>query len=357
MLTAKRELAALRLAAQRISSSEFTKPAEVVRWMLGMQAQDLPGARWSIGLRLPGSTERDVETALARGDIVRSWPMRGTLHLVAPEDLGWLLDVCAPRQATAAAKRRRDLGITDADLSKAADVASEAMSGGRCVRRDVLLTLWQRAGISTNGQRAYHLLWNLGQRKHVVFGPPEGKHPTFALFQEWVKAPRVLDRDEALAEFASRYFASHGPATERDLAWWAGITLGDARRGVAAASGLQDRDFDGTAHHFAEGLTPAGPGIHALPGFDEYVLGYQDRSPVLAPEFADRIVPGNNGMFLPTIVADGQVVGTWKRTDAAKVSRIESVEFAALAKKSRAGFERAIARYGRFVGKDVDFSG
>lgn len=353
MLTAKRELAALRLAAQRISSSEFTKPAEVVRWMLGMQAQDLPGARWSIGLRLPGSTERDVETALARGDIVRSWPMRGTLHLVAPEDLGWLLDVCAPRQATAAAKRRRDLGITDADLSKAADVASEAMSGGRCVRRDVLLTLWQRAGISTNGQRAYHLLWNLGQRKHVVFGPPEGKHPTFALFQEWVKAPRVLDRDEALAEFASRYFASHGPANVRDFAWWASITLTDARTGVAAASGLKERDVGGVTYYVAEGLEPAGLGVYALPGFDEYLLGYQDRSPVLPAEFAGRIVPGNNGMFLPTIVADGQVVGTWKRTDAAKVSRIERIEFTKFSKTSRTGFERALTRYGQFVGRAV----
>lgn len=347
-------LAALRLAAQRIAVSDFAKPADVVRGMLAMQAQDLPGARWSIGLRLPGSTERDVHEALASGDIVRSWPMRGTLHLVAPEDLGWLLDICAPRQATAATKRRQDLGITDADLSTAADVAARAMSGGRYVRRDVLLTLWQRAGISTGGQRAYHLLWNLGQLKHIVFGPPEGKHPTFALFQEWVKAPRVLERHEALAEFASRYFASHGPATVRDFAWWASITLTDARTGVAAASGLEARDFDGTAHYFAEGLTPAGRGMHALPGFDEYVLGYQDRSPILAPEFAGRIAPGNNGMFLPTIVADGQVVGTWKRRDTAKVSRIESTEFTKFSKTSRTGFERALTRYGQFVGRAVN---
>lgn len=172
------------------------------------------------------------------------------------------------------------------------------MSGGRCVRRDVLLTLWQRAGISTSGQRAYHLLWNLGQRKHLVFGPPEGKHPTFALFQEWVKAPRVT-------------------------------------------------------YYVAEGLEPAGPGVYALPGFDEYLLGYQDRSPVLPAEFAGRITPGNNGMFLPTIVADGQVVGTWKRTDAAKVSRIERIEFTKFSKTSRTRFERALTRYGQFVGRAV----
>lgn len=353
MVMSTKELTGLRLRAQRISTSDDARPADVVRWMLGMQAQDLPGARWSIGLRSSGSTEREVERALAKGDIVRSWPMRGTLHVVAPEDLGWLLDVCGPRQAARAAKRRRDLDITDAELAKAEEVARGAMTGGRSIRRDALLTLWQHAGISTAGQRAYHLLWNLGQSKRLVFGPPDEKQPTFALFDEWVRAPRNLDNDEALAEFAGRYFASRGPATVQDFAWWAGITLRDARRGIAAANGLQERDFDGVSHYFAEGLEPAGHGVHALPGFDEYILGYQNRSPALPAEFAERIVPGKNGMFLPTIVADGQVVGTWKRGETASAVRIEYSAFAGLSKKTRAGFERALAAYGRFVGKTV----
>ncbi len=354
MANATKELTGLRLAAQRISTSDCDTPADVVRRMLAMQAQDLPGARWSVGLRLPGSTESDIEHALASGDIVRSWPMRGTLHFVTPDDLGWILDICAPRQAAVAAKRRQDLEITDAELLRAADVAANAMSGGISIRRDALLTKWQQAGIPTTGQRAYHLLWNLGQRKHIVFGPPEGKHPTFALFDEWVKAPRSIERDQALAEFAGRYFGSHGPATVRDFAWWAGITLSDARRGVAAASGLQERDFDGVAHYFSEGLEIAPQGVHALPGFDEYMLGYQDRLRVLPAEFASRIVPGNNGMFMPTIVAGGQVVGTWKRQETAKIVHIEETEFSSWSKVARTGFEGAIAKYGQFVGKPIE---
>ena len=351
------EITGLRLAAQRIAHSSFEHPVDVVRHMLAMQAQDLPGARWSVGLRLPGSTDADVEVALASGSIVRSWPMRGTLHLVTPDDLGWLMDISGPRQATWAAKRRSDLGITDAELSRAGEVAVTVMSGGRCIRRDALLQEWQRAGIPTDGQRAYHLLWNLGQLKHIVFGPPDAKQPTFALFDEWVTAPRALERDEALAEFASRYFASHGPATVRDFAWWSSITLGDARKAVAAATGLQQHEFDGVAHYFAEGLEPALEGVHALPGFDEYMLGYQDRSPGLPAEFANRIVPGNNGMFLPTIVVDGQVVGTWKRSDTSRVARIDLSEFTSLTKKSHAGFQKAIDRYGQFIGKPVELRG
>jgi len=349
------DITALRLTAQGISIPDpFSRPVDVARWMLALQSQDLPGARWALGLRLPGSTDSDIEAALASGEIVRSWPMRGTLHIVAPEDLGWMLDIASRRQATWAAKRRSDLGITDDELVRAGDVAVDAMTGGTAVRRDALLATWEAAGIPTTGQRAYHLLWNLGHQKLLVFGPPDAKQPTFALFEEWVTTHRDLDGDEALAEFATRYFRSHGPATERDFAWWASITLGDARKGIAAAQGLERREFGGVAHYLAEGLEAAASGVHALPGFDEYMLGYSDRSPALPAEFAQRIVPGNNGMFLPTVVVDGQVVGTWKRADSAKRVTVDLSEFTTMTKKGHAGFERALRRYGEFVGKPVE---
>ena len=363
MTPLRREITALRLSAQLISPAPRgaagapLTPLDVARWMLAVQAQDLPGARWSLGLRLPGSTDAEVDGALATGAIVRSWPMRGTLHIVAPEDLGWMLDIAAVRQATWAAKRRTDLEITDEQLVRAGDLAVELMAGGRAVRRDALLGAWEGAGIPTTGQRGYHLLWNLAHHKLVVFGPPDAKQPTFALFEEWVVRHRPLTRDESLAEFATRYFRSHGPATDRDLAWWASITLGDARRGIAAATGLEARQFDGVTHYLAEGLEPAPSAAHPLPGFDEYMLGYQDRSAALPAEFAQRIAPGSNGIFLPTVVVDGAVVGTWRRTESAKKLVIDLSEFTSMTKKGHAGFERAIRGYGRFIGKPVELRG
>jgi len=342
------------VAAQRIASPAFAGPADAVRHMLAMQAQDFPGAKWSVGLRVPKSTDAAIEAALAAGEIVRSWPMRGTLHFVAPEDLGWMLQIAGPRQANWAAKRRGDLGITDDELSRAAELAVGALSGGRVLRRDLLLNVWEEGGIPTQGQRAYHLLWNLGHAALLVFGPVEGKQPTFALFEEWVRGSRPLSGDEALAEFATRYFTSHGPATVRDFAWWASITLGDARRGLAAATGIVSLELEGTEYFHAEGLEAAASGVHALAGFDEYLLGYQDRSPALAPEFSQRIVPGNNGMFLPTIVVDGEVVGTWKRTEGAKKVVVDVIPFTTLTKKGEAGFARAMRRYGEFIGKPVE---
>ena len=347
-------LTALRLAAQAISASTFTSPVEVVRHMLAMQGQDFGGAKWSVGLRLPGSTDATIEASLAAGEIVRSWPMRGTLHLTAPEDLWWLLQISAVRQKTWAAKRRGDLGITGEDLARAGDVAVAEMTGGRVIRRDRLIEAWEAAGVSTAGQRAYHLLWNLGHDRLIVFGPVDGKQHTFALFEEWVTTHRKLEGDEALAEFATRYFYSHGPATVRDFAWWASITLGDARKGVAAATGLRELDIDGTSYYLREELEPAPSGVYALPGFDEYLLGYSDRSPVLAAEFSNRIVPGNNGMFLPTFVVDGQVVGTWKRRDLTKKSIVQLEQFTPQRPASLAGFETAMTRYSQFLERPVE---
>lgn len=348
-----RELTALRLAAQRIVGSTFTTPAQVVRHMLATQAQDFGGAKWSVGLRLPGSTDAAIEAALAAGEIVRSWPMRGTLHFVAPEDLGWMLAISRTRQGAFAARRRADLAITDAELVRAGDLAADAVTGGRVIRRDHLLELWQRGGIPTDGQRAAHLIWNLAHDGLLVFGPVDGKQQTFALLDEWVSDPRRLEGDEALAEYATRYFTSHGPATVKDFAWWASLTLGDARKGVAAATGIVEREFDDTSYLLAEHLEPAPLGVHALPGFDEYLLGYSDRSPVLPAAFSQQIVPGNNGMFLPTIIDAGQVVGTWKRVGSGKKQRIAPVPFTALRATAERGFAKAVARYAEFLGTEL----
>lgn len=351
-LRLRRELTALRLSAQRIASPPAASIVETVRWMLALQAQDLPGARWSVGLRTPGTTDADVIDALASGEIVRSWPMRGTLHLVAAEDLAWMLRLTRPRQATFSASRRRDLGITDAELASAGDIARGVLEGGRVLRRDLLLAEFDAAGIPTTAQRGYHLLWNLAHDGVIVFGPLDGTQPTFALFDEWITTSRDLEEDEALGEFAARYVASHGPATDRDFAWWSSLTLGQARRGLEIA-GMPSIERDGVRHYLADGLEPAKRGIQLLPGFDEFLLGYQDRSAPLAAEFAPRIVPGNNGIFQPTIVAGGLVAGTWKRSATTKRIALDLEPFVELSAGTRAGIDRAAARYGSFSGLAV----
>lgn len=338
---------ALRLSAQHISQADFATPVEVVRHLLAMQAQDFNGAKWSVGLRTHDVTDADVEAALAAGSIVRSWPMRGTLHFVPAEDLGWMLGLTAHRTIRSAAGRHRTLELDDPEFDLARSVAERVLADGPLGRAE-LLAAFDAAGLPTAGLRGAHILVWLSVSQVIVFGPVAGKQHTFALYDDWIRSPRPLTGDEALAEFALRYFRSHGPATVRDFAWWSSLTLTDARRGLAAIADQLESDGD---RHFAPGLTPARSDVFALPGFDEYLLGYQDRGAALDAEHNQFIVPGNNGMFMPTIVAGGRVIGTWKRTVSTREAAVTATPFAGWTPAQQKRFAARAKRYGSFIGK------
>jgi hypothetical protein len=345
----------LRLIAQRIAAPAFATPAETVRWMLALQAQDFPGVKWSVGLRQRGGTQAAVEAACDAGEIVRSWPMRGTLHLVAAEDLKWMLELTTPRSVASAGDRRAYLGLGDLDVERARDIAVAALIGARVMTREALLARIDAGGVTTQGQRGYHLLWYLAQTGTLVLGPADGRQQTFVLLDEWVPHPRRLEPDEALGELARRYFASHGPATVKDLARWSGLTMAQVRVGIGVAgASLVTLELDGAPFYLAPETLDADPAVaraHLLPGFDEYVLGYQDRSAVLAPEHSQAIVPGGNGVFRPTVVVDGAIVGTWRRTVRAREVVLEAAPFAPLSRPIRAGLQDAVEAYGSFLGQ------
>jgi hypothetical protein len=351
----RRRITAVRLASQHIGASVLSSPGDAVRWMLAMQAQDLAGAKWSVGLRAPLAGEAAVEASFGSGEIVRSWPMRGTLHLVPAEDLGWMLELTAPRAIRSAASRRAALGITEMEVDRAREIAVASLTGGRARTRNAILASIAAGGVSTEGQRGYHILWYLAQTGTLVLGAAQGRQQTFTLLDEWVRAPRRLERDEALGELASRYFRSHGPATARDLTRWSGLTMADVQRGLTVSGGLLTAlELDGVRYHLApETLAPAPTAarVHLLPGFDEYLLGYGDRSAALASENSAAVVPGGNGMFKPTVVADGEVVGTWRRTLAAGQVVVEPLLWNPLRGKLRDALVEAAGAYGAFLGR------
>ena len=314
------ELSLLRMAAQRLVGPRAATPADAVRWLTAVQGQDLPGALTSVALRTAGGTRAAVAAALDAGEVVRSWPMRGTLHLVAAEDLPWMLELLSAKALAGAAGRRASLGLTDDDVARAREVALAALTGGRRLGRAELVAALAAGGVPTDGQRAYHLLWWLAQNGLTCLGPTEDGDQQVVLLAEWVPTPRRLERDEALGELALRFFCGHGPATVKDLVRWAGVLVRDVKAGLAvAAPRLERLVVDGTEHW----MDPATPdrlaagraeaeGVLLLPGFDELVLGYADRSCTVPPAFADRIVPGNNGMFRATAVHAGRVLGVWR---------------------------------------------
>ncbi|MEV4201679.1 winged helix DNA-binding domain-containing protein [Micromonospora globbae] len=326
--------------------------AEVVEWFGAMQAQDLASGLWSLGARLPALTQADVQAALERREALRTWPMRGTVHLVPPRDARWMLELTGVRSLASAATRRAALGLSAADADRAVEVLGAALSGGGRLTRARCLAALNDAGIGTDGQRGYHLLWYASVLGVTCLAPNVGTEQTFVLLDEWVPAPRRLDRDEALATLALRYVRSHGPVTAREFAGWTGLTLTDARRGVAAAGdALATVEVDGEAMLVDAALldAPRAPvdDLLVLPGFDEYLLGYKDRSLMLDAAHRDAIIPGNNGVFQPTVVQAGRVVGTWKRAVGRREVKVVVRPLAAL---DRPRVEKALDRYAGFLG-------
>lgn len=355
------QAARLRTQAQSLVGTGHESPTHVARHMLAMQGQDFNAVQWALGVRSPGSTRADVHAAFDRGELVRSWPMRGTIHVVAAEDLGWMLDLAVEsgRSLTGLGRRWEQLGIDEAWLERARSIITDALRGGARLTRSEFASTLEAAGVELGGSRLYHAIWYLAQTRSIVWGPMRGDEQELVLLDEWITAPRTLDRDEALGEFVRRYVHARGPVTMKDFAWWTNLRMVDVRRGFEfAAPDLVEVDVDGASMFMSraanEQLDPDDPAttasVFALLGFDETVLGYQTRDAQLPREHATRIVPGSNGMFKATIHAGGQIIGTWARTKRTRDIVVKPDPFTPLTTRQAAGFADAVHAYGEFLG-------
>lgn len=328
-------LARWRLAAQMITRPG-ADPAAVVRHLGAVQAQDYRAALWAIGLRTAGATEAAVERALADRTIVRAHFMRNTVHIVPAEDLRWMLRLVAPRIRMLIDNIARANRL-DVDFERGNDLVAAALAGGKQLTRAELAVELEAAGVRT-GEGRMMLMAQRAQTDGVVCQAVRtGAHAPLALAEDWLPAGRDLDGEEAEAELARRYVRGHGPATERDYAWWSGLTLTAARRGLAAASDLRR-----AGDHWSGAPEPAEApaGTHLLPNYDEFLVAYKDRSAAVDP--AD-----GNVIFVHTVVADGVVVARWKRTG----GRLAVTPFRPF---DRASLTAAAERYAAFLGRPVE---
>jgi hypothetical protein len=357
-------VARLRLTNQHVAQPAFDKPGDVVRWLGAVQAQDYLGGLWAVGLRTRGATERDVEQAIADKAILRTWPVRGTLHFVVPEDARWMLKLLAARVIAGNARRlSQRYGLDDAEFARSRDVLIDALEGGRRLTRDGVYQAFEAAGIATANQRGLQILWRLAQEGLVCFGPRQDRQQTFALLDEWVPRGRVLEREEALAELARRYFTGHGPATLRDFVWWTGLTVADAKQALGSVrSDFAEESVDGETYWLSRATPPARPAspralrAFLLPPFDEFMVGYTDRGAALSP--ADQRHARSGGFLLsPAMVIDGRVVGTWTRRIGKGAVVITPRPFAALTDSQVGRLAATAKRYGAFIGLTASLAG
>jgi len=377
----QRHLAGARILAQGLAGPPSTAdPAEVARVFGALQGQDLPGVMASLALRTGGDLE-PVIAALDRGEIVRGYPMRGTVFAVAADSLAWITELCASGPQRAAVARRGQLGIEEHHVDRAREVLEEIAAEhsrpgiGRGVLRKDLMAAWEAAGLSTDQGRGYHHLVEMISTGVAAYGPWREGETAVVLARTWLPAGTDLegafngDGTAAAAELARRYFLSHGPAGERDLAWWSKLPLGTIRAALPLIqeqleSGFADRD--GRLHTTADSARGGDgerlwwrPGLAEeyaareketqrellLPGFDEIVLGYRDRLYLMDEARHEVLVPGRNGVFKRTALRRGEVVGVWTRTGPAAKRRLALEELRPVSETQRRRFARLFAAF------------
>jgi hypothetical protein len=356
------EIVPTRLCQQLITHHPFHTAAEVVGWLGAVQAQDYPAAKWAVGLRTPGQTDSAIHQAVCAGAILRTHVLRPTWHFVSPADTRWMLGLTAQRVKLALATYDRRLEINEAFLARVYPLLTAALEGGRQLTRAEVSAALRQGGIALDVQlRLGQIMIHAELDGLVCSGAWREKQPTYALLEEWAPAARPLAREEALAELTRRYFISRGPATLKDFTWWSGLTVSDAKAGLAAlGSELISTAIKGQAYWLAPETIapPAGPpGAHLLPNYDEYVVGYTDRSAIFDPAHAVRLDARGNILFNYIMVLDGKLIGLWKRVLRKGAVALTFQPFIPLGPDESHAFREAAAHFAHFLGLPLETVG
>lgn len=332
----------------------FRRPSEVVAWLGAVQAQDYPGAKWALGLRAQGLVDATVEQAFTEGSLLRTHVLRPTWHFVTPADIRWLLALTGPRVVATTAHYYRTLELDAAVLSRSNAALTRALRGGRQLTRAELSQALQRARIgSAVANRVAWLLMHAELNGLICSGARRGKQFTYALLEERVQPAPALDRDQALYELARRYFATRGPATVRDFAWWSGLTMADARKALhLALSHFEQVSLDGQTYWFAAAAQPLPSSrgrAHLLPNYDEYFIGLRDRSAIGQVWKKAGLEARNDALMAHLVIVDGQIVGRWKRAVLKDAVEVRLDIPARLTAKQHKAVTAAAERYAAFL--------
>jgi hypothetical protein len=324
-----------------------------------VQSQDYLGATWAVALRTPGATQAEVDRAFDAGELIRTHVLRPTWHFVAPEDLRWLLALTGQRRIRGAAHRHRALEIDAPLATKAIGVFERAIARSGPRTRQELRDALAAEGIETDTGRLAHLVIWAEFEAVLCSGPRRGAAHTYALIDERVPQTVTRTGDEALAELALRYVASHGPAQDVDLAWWSGLNLGEARRGLsAAAPALSSELIHDRRFWSSDGASPPSEdyAIDLLPNFDEYLVAFRDRSDALDPALPAWARTAEE-IFSHVLLRHGLVAGAWRRPAGPRTATIRIEPRIPLDSADRWAVAVAVQRYASFLGRPVEATG
>jgi hypothetical protein len=353
------DIPSYRLHNQFLSQTSFTEPGPVVAALGAVQSQDYAGGKWGLGLRMTGATDAKLDKAFNQGSILRTHILRPTWHFVAPEDIRWMLALSAPRVHMANGFMYRQQGLDQTDLKKSYAVLEKILQGGKSLTRPELGSAFEKAGIKkAEGIRLGYFIMSAELDGIICSGPRRGKQFTYALLEERAPKVKAWTHEEALAELTRRYFATRGPATLHDFTWWSGLTMADAKEGIESVkSQFVSEAIDGKTYWFDGAVSPVKEKphtAHLLPNYDEYFIGFKDRSAI--GEVAKQAdIKANDPSFLAhVIILDGQLVGGWRRTLKKDAVQIQYTLITELTKPQKTAVDQAASQYGEFLQLTVE---
>ena len=347
----------IRLVNQQIEASTFEEGKDLVSWMGAMQAQDYAMATWAIGLRLPGVTEKLIQEDINRGTILRTHLLRPTWHFVSADDIWWILDLTAAQVRIKSGSRLKELGISSEVALKSNQVIESAFTNHQYLTREELYFEMEQNKVSGGKDRWSHLIFLAELEGILCSGIKKDKNQTYAILGDRVPRPASISKDEALGKLAFKYFSSHSPATLMDFIWWSGLSVTAAKRALEIikpgfiSETIADQEF-WLPEHFSMS-TPEVPSVYLLPAFDQFLIGYKDRTAAFPLEHHSKAFT-NNGIFHPVIVVNGQVKGLWKRTIKKDKVYFEPKFFKPVSKDILDLTKKSARKFAEFLGKKLD---
>lgn len=347
------EIIARRLTNQGLVGTTGLSATRVVGHLGAVQAQDYYGAKWAIGQR-SGVSAKAIDKLFDDGRILRTHLCRPTWHFVRPVDIRWLLQATAARVHQANAVMYRKCGLTPKLLARATDLIAKALSGGKNLERNDLMAVLQRAKLDTSDFRSAYYMMFAELEGVVCSGPRAGKQFTYALLDERVPKAAEKTMDEALGELAKRYFTSRGPASLSDFTMWGGLTMAQAKKAISiVAADFHRKTINARDHWYPNDREPfklKANTVHLLPNYDEYGIGYKDRSAFYDPAQAARPDNRAHPVFRHLILLDGKMLGTWDRQQSAKSAAVQTSTFIPFSAAQQRALENVITEYNVFLG-------
>jgi hypothetical protein len=348
------DIARQRLHNQGLNVPRFNGATQAVEWFGAVQAQDFQAAKWALGQRVLDATDADIEREFNKGSILRTHIMRPTWHLVTPADIRWLLRLTAPRIKARSRSYFRQLDLDEALFKRSHKALLKALKAHQYLDKRSLKKVIERAGISVPVPlRLTYILFEAELEGLICSGPRRGKQLTYALLEERIPETKELPREAALAELARRYFTSHGPATLQDFSWWSGLTVTEAKAGVAFnGKNLEQESIGDKSYWFSRSQAKSkgrAPLVCLLPPYDEYLVAYKDRSAAMNGVSTEQF-RSRNPIFDSPLVLNGRVIGGWKRAIKNGSLIITVLAVTSLSTIEKKAIEKAANRYAAFLG-------